>query len=325
MESYKNKQIHEALLRAHNPVFISDERVDGDSLGSSLAMVDFLQTNGKSQPFVYVATAVPEIYSSLPFINRCTQNIEIFSDPTIDLVVSFDCSDSEFIKRLVALIPNAPRIINIDHHKTNTFYGDINQVIIDASATAEVVYGFFENHHLPISKDAATCLFVGLCFDTTAFTNSATNVRTLDIASKLILSGARIQDAIRMLFKNRSVAALRVWGLALERLHFHQDFDSVITCLTRKDIEENQVSEEEIEGLSNFLSLVTDTETIYVLRETSEQGVKVSMRSSTRDVSAIARANGGGGHEKAAGYTIKNAMLLCGENGCWRVERKVEK
>lgn len=322
MEAIRHKQIYEELLRAQHPVFISDERIDGDSLGSALALVDFLRQNNRPCPPVYVADTIPEIYHSLPFIHVCTQDIEIFSDPTIDLVVVFDCSDAEFVRKLLSLVPAMPKVINIDHHKTNSFYGDINQVIVDASATAEVVYNFYEQNKILISRDAAACLFAGLCFDTTAFTNSGTTERALDIASKLILSGARVQDAIKMLFKNRSVAALRVWGIALERLHTNTEFDSVITCMTMKDIEENQISEEEIEGLSNFLNLVIDSDTVYVLRETKDNGVKVSMRSNSRDVSAIAKANGGGGHAKAAGYTVKDAQLVCAENGCWRIEKK---
>lgn len=323
MEMLRNKQIYEELLRAQHPVFISDERVDGDSLGSALAMVDFLKQNNRPCPMVYVTCSIPEIYQSLPLIHVCTQDIKIFSDPTIDLVVVFDCSDAEFVRGLVSQVPSTPRVINIDHHKTNSFYGDINQVVVDASATAEVVYNFYEHNRLMMSRDAASCLFTGLCFDTSAFTNSATNNHSLEIASKLILSGARIQDAIRIMFKNRSVSALRVWGIALERLHFNTDFDSVITCLTKKDIEENEVSEEEIEGLSNFLNLVIDKDTVYVLRETQDGDVKVSMRSASRDVSLVAKANGGGGHAKAAGYTVKDSRLVCTENECWRIEKKI--
>ncbi len=324
MENIRHKQIYDELLSAQHPVFVSDERIDGDSLGSALAMVDFLKMHGRPRPAVFVSGLIPAVYQSLPHIEMCTQDVSLFSDSAVDLIVSFDCSDSEYIDRLLAASTTRPRVINIDHHKTNSLYGDVNQVIVGAPATAEVVYRFFEHHNLLISKDAATCLLTGLCFDTTAFSNSATNERALHVASQLVLSGARVQDAIRSMFKNRSIPALRVWGLALERLHHNPTFDCIITCLTRKDIEENEVMDEEIDGLSNFLSLVTDTETLYVLRETPEGGVKISMRSSARDVSAVAKANGGGGHEKAAGYSVENAKLMPTEDGIWRVERNVE-
>jgi phosphoesterase RecJ-like protein len=158
-----------------------------------------------------------------------------------------------------------------------------------------------------------------MCFDTSAFTNSATNERVLNSASELILLGARVQDVIRTMFHNRSLGALRVWGAALERLVEHEATKIVCTCLTRKDIEENDVDDDEIDGLSNFLSLVTDTDTLIVLRETSDGGVKASMRSRTHDVSAHAKLFGGGGHAKAAGFTIANTCFVC-ENGTdWKL------
>lgn len=321
METFHYRQIYDALLSAQHPVLICDERIDGDSLGAALAFVDVLKQHDRTRPFVYVSGEIPEVYRKLPHIDVCTTNTHIFSDPEIDLVLVFDCSDGEYVARLVDLIPSRPRVINIDHHKTNSHYGHLNMVLIDSPATTEVVYKFYEHNKLIPSKEAATCMLTGLCFDTTAFSNSATNDRALQVASELVLCGARIQDAIRAMFKSRSVSALRVWGSALERLHQNMEFDCIVTCLTRSDITNNHISDEEVEGLSNFLSLITDTETLYVLRETSEGDVKVSMRSSTRDVSAIARAHGGGGHEKAAGYTVKSAKLVCAEDGCWRVEK----
>ena len=321
MEAYLHQQVYTELCSAKHPVLICDERIDGDSLGSALAIVDVFAQQHRPKPTVFVSEAIPSVYAHLPHIDVCSQDRSVFDDASIDLVVVFDCSDEVYVQQLVDQIPSQPRIINIDHHKTNTRYGHVNLVTVGAPATTEVVYQLFQANQLIPSREAATCLLTGLCFDTTAFSNAATNDRVLAMASDLVMCGARIQSVVRTMFKNRSVSALRVWGVALERLHMHPQYDCVITCITRKDIEEHQIDDEEVEGLSNFLSLVTDTETLYVFRETSEGHVKVSMRSSSRDVSAIARAQGGGGHEKAAGYTVTDAHLVCGEDQCWRVEK----
>ena len=320
MEFFTHKRIFDTLLAAEHPVFVSDERIDGDSLGAALAMVNFMKQNGKSAQ-VFVAEPVPEQYRGLPHVECCTTDRNVFHHDTIDLVVVFDCSDGAFISGLVSMIPSSPTVINIDHHKTNPRYGHINQVLTDAPATAEVVYRFFEANHVIPSKDASTCLLTGLCFDTNAFSNSATNGRALDVASQLILSGARVQDVIRTMFHNRSISALRVWGAALERLADYPEMNLVTTCLTRKDIEDNHVSDDEIDGLSNFLNLVTDTDTLFVLRETKDGSVKVSMRSRLNDVSKIAAAHGGGGHAKAAGFTIANSRLVCTEDQRWQIDR----
>lgn len=319
MEMFRYKQLYDELLTAKHPVFICDERIDGDSLGSALAFVDVLIQHNRVPASVYVSAEIPEIYQHLPHIEQCTQRIDALIDPLIDLVCVFDCSDADYVARLVDQIPSHPRVVNIDHHKTNPHYGHVNIVVVDSPATAEVVYRFYEHNQLIPSRQAATCLLTGLCFDTTAFSNSATSDRALQVASELVLCGAKIQEAITTMFKNRSIAALRVWGSALERLHHNQTYDCVITCITSKDLQENNILDEEVDGLSNFLSLVTDTDTLYVLRETSDGHVKVSMRSSQRDVSAIARRFGGGGHEKAAGYLLKNSHLVCA-NDVWQVE-----
>jgi phosphoesterase RecJ-like protein len=319
MEAYLHTRILSLLRAAKKPVFISDERTDGDSLGASLAMADFLRGEGVRVP-VYVSGPVPEKYRSMPNADLCTHDPAVFEDPEIDLVVVFDCSDARYVRDLVERLPRKATVINIDHHATNPLYGDVNQVVTDAPATAAVVHAFYEANRLVPSRDAATCLLIGICFDTTVFQNSATNPRALRAASLLMMSGARIQDVIRIQFHNRSVQALRLWGAALERLTRHPTLGTVSTFLTRQDIEENDASDEDVDGLSDFLSLASDAETLFVLRETTDGGVKVSMRSQSQNVANVARAFGGGGHVKAAGFTLPNTKFTKDDSGAWTLE-----
>lgn len=322
MEILTHKRIHDLLLSAQNPVLVSDVRLDGDSLGSVMAMYHFLHQHGKSA-CVYVAEAVPEQYQFLPDVHVCSTDVRMFDDSTIDLVVVFDCSEAAFVQGLVERVGGSPTVINIDHHKTNPRYGHVNQVLVDSPATAEVVFRFLEANNVVITKHVSTCLLAGLCFDTNMFSNSATNERALDTASQLILHGARVQDVIRTMFQNRSVGALKVWGAALERLTDHAEIRVMTTVLTRVDIETHQVTDDEIDGLSNFLNLVADTDTLFVLRETKEGGVKISARSRIQDVSRIASAHGGGGHAKAAGFTLPNASLVENDS-VWCIARNSE-
>lgn len=321
MESYTHRKIHDLLLAAKRPVFIADERLDGDSLGSSLALADFLRGRGVRVP-VYVAEAIPAKYQFLPHVDLCTSDLSMFDDPAIDLVVTFDCSDGAFVGRLVDRIASRPQVVNIDHHATNPRYGHVNQVIVASPATAEVVYRFFRENQIVPSRDAATCLITGICFDTTVFSNSATNERAFEAASDLLMGGARIQEAIRNLYQNRSVAMLRAWGMALERLKRHDSRAVVATYLTRADIDGSGATDDEIDGLSNFLGFVTEADILFVLRETLDGGIKVSMRSSGSDVGKIAKAHGGGGHTKAAGFTVAPGSVACDEAGCWQLVEK---
>ncbi|MBI4599211.1 DHH family phosphoesterase [Candidatus Uhrbacteria bacterium] len=318
MHQYLFHQMHDRLLRAKRVLLIADERIDGDSLGSSLAVADYLHRLGT--PFrVLVSGPVPEKYRFLPHADWCTDDPAVLADPHIDLAVSFDCSNEVYVNRLLSQVPHRPFLINVDHHKTNVGYGDLNLVFVEAPATCEVVHQFFDVNRIVPSKQSATVLLCGIAFDTTVFFNDGTNARAFDAASQLVLHGARPHDVIRLLFRNRTVPALRMWGTALERLRRHAESGCVSTCILRRDIEENDVTDDEVDGLSDFLNVVVNAHTLFVLKETREGGIKVSMRTSVYDVARLARAFGGGGHVKAAGFTLRHACLVPGEGNAWRV------
>lgn len=314
-------QMHEKLITAERPLLVADERLDGDSLGSSLAMAGYLLSLGRPVQ-VYITQSVPEKYSFLPFLDCVFCEREKLSSFQADVVVTFDCSDVNFINKVVSLLPGArPTIINFDHHTTNPKFGHFHFVDSQAPATCEVIHRFFKENQIEITKEIATCLFYGLVFDTTSFSNDATSPAALSSASELLLAGARGSEAIKMILKSRSVPALRLWGIALERLWFHEEFQAVATCITNEDLINFQVTEEDIDGLSNFLQNVLEHDTVCVIRETIDGGVKFSLRTHTGDVAAIARANGGGGHTKAAGFTVKNSKLAYLPDGRWEVEK----
>ena len=314
--------MHEKLIAAERPLLIADERLDGDSLGSSLAVAGYLLNLGKPVK-IFLAQPVPEKYCFLPHLDCTFCELEKLDFSNFDVVATFDCSDEKFINQIIDLLPGPrPLILNFDHHATNPKFGHLHFVDTKAPATCEVVHRFFKENQIEITKEMATCLFYGLVFDTTAFSNSATSPAAFSSASELMLAGARGNEAIKMILKNRSVSALRLWGIALERLWFHEEFQAVATCITNDDLTNFQVTDEDIDGLSNFLHGVLSHNTVCVMRETIDGGVKFSLRTRTGDVGSIARANGGGGHAQAAGFTIKNSHLVCLADGRWEILEK---
>ena len=319
MPSLTKQQIQDRLLQAKNPILVADERLDGDCLGSALAVADWLAEQGR-EVLVYVDQVLPPRYRRLPGTHRCTTAAEIFADSTVDLVVVFDSSDPAYIKRLLSISSFAPTVINIDHHATNPRYGDINLVCPDSPATALVVYDWFTALSLPISRAAATLLLVGIAGDTGIFSNGATTAAALQAAADLVKRGARLTAVLELLFYNQSVAALRLWGRALERLHEDSELGLVWTTLTRADQIATGGSDDDMAGLSNFLSLVSEVDTLAVWRETAEGGVKVSLRTRSGNVAALAQAFGGGGHLKAAGFTLPETTLI-EKDGAWGLIR----
>ncbi|PJA47256.1 hypothetical protein CO172_02420 [Candidatus Uhrbacteria bacterium CG_4_9_14_3_um_filter_36_7] len=315
------QEVFSRLLEAKHILCLVDERLDGDSLGSTTALADYLLSLGKSVT-IHVSTEVPKKYALLPHLELCqTYTAQTLAKYPIDLVITFDCSDEQYVEMLTSHLYPKPFLINIDHHLTNTRFGNLPLVFPESPSTTEIIHQFFRQNHLYPSTKAATALLCGIAFDTGIFMNESTGIRAFESASELILEGAQIQPVIQMIFSGRSIDTLRVWGIALDRLYLHQEQQYLRTFLTSKDIESSGVNEEDIGGaFSNFLSLVTEIPTIFFLYETGG-GVKVSMRSTTKNIGSLARLFGGGGHKYAGGFFLANTRLVYHQNQ-WSIEER---
>ena len=304
------KLIFEKLLASRRPILVSHRKPDGDTLGGMMAVYNWLRDQGR-EAYAFCVDAPSSAYSYFPRIREVLTNPEAFHDEAIDLLCVFDAGDLQYagIDAFVAGMAKRPFIANFDHHVTNTSFGDANLVVTDASSTAEVVHSFFIANDAEVTQAMATCLMTGLLTDTSNFSNPATTVRSLEIASELLLKGVSMRDITRRLMRNKPVAALKLWGLALERLRWNEGTKTATTALFRKDLEEHPVDDEHLEGLSNFLNHILKADVVLVLKETKDGKVKGSYRSANDvDVAELAKAYGGGGHKKAAGFTVAGTI-----------------
>ena len=302
--------IFEKLLSARRPLLVSHRKPDGDTLGGMMAVYNWLRDQGR-EAYAFCVDAPSSAYSYFPRIREMQKNPEVFNDEAVDMICVFDAGDLQYagIDAYVAGMAKRPFIANFDHHVTNTSFGDANLVVTDASSTAEVVHAFFIANDVEVTQAMATCLMTGLLTDTSNFTNPATTVKSLEIASDLLLKGVSMRDITRRLMRNKPVAALKLWGRALERLRWDAARKVATTALLRKDFEEHPIDDEHLEGLSNFLNHVLKADVVLVLKETTDGKVKGSYRSATDvDVAELAKAYGGGGHKKAAGFTVAGAI-----------------
>lgn len=306
MDTILYKQIWETVLAAKRPLLISHKKPDGDTLGAMLAFGNALDSVNIAHTR-FCVDEVPAPYRFIPGSYSVTSDARqvIFARP--EVVILFDAGDLIFagVHELLARILPKPIIINIDHHHTNTRFGDLNAVVTDAASTTEVVHRLLSANNIFIDQNIATCLMTGLCTDTGNFTNPATNTSALKLGGELLSRGAKFGSIFRALWKNKSVSSLKLWGLALERLRYNPKTETATTALFQKDLSLFSGNEEAIEGISNFLSSVLDVPIVLVLREAEEGKVKGSYRTTgATDVSALAVAYGGGGHKKAAGFTV---------------------
>lgn len=320
MSNFIRRQIREEITRARRILCLTDERIDGDTIGSTLGMFHVLSTLGKDVD-VFSPQPLHETLAFLPGIEAIRRDTDIFDGAEYDLVLIFDCADGEYIKEHLPKLKNRPPLIVFDHHATNPQYGTINLIEPDAASTADVVWRFLKQTDFAVSKDAAQCILTGVCTDTGVFSTSNTTPAALEAAQELSALGAKLQEIVRNTMMNKSVQALKLWGLAFERLHENAQFGAITTAITQKDLKNLGADQEDLQGLSNFLNAMLEgSDAVVVLYEKENGSVKGSLRSRERDVAALAGRYGGGGHIRAAGFAIDDATLV-EKDGQWKIRK----
>ena len=239
----------------------------------------------------------------------------------IDVVCVFDSGDAQFayLPEIVETFKTRPTIISIDHHASNDMYGDINLVVTTAASTTALCHQFFRQQNIHITQTMATNMLAGLVTDTGIFSNPATNIQAMEIGAELMNEGARIEHIVMSLMRTKPIGALKLWGRALSRIERHPKLDIAYTIITQKDHQECNATKDDIAGLANFLNSVADCAITLILKETDDGKIKGSLRTTQKniDVAKFAKTLGGGGHAKAAGFTIEGRMNQK-ENG-WKV------
>lgn len=309
-ESHLFGATHEAIRAADRVLLIAHKKPDGDTTGSSSSVLNWLLREGKDVT-AFCLDAPPPVFAYIDNIHRYTNDPRAFERP-YDVVIVFDAGDLRYcgVHGLMGRLPPGYLLVNMDHHVTNERFGHLNLVFPDASSTAEVVHRFYEHNRVFIDPAMATSLLTGLLTDTSSFSNSATNTRAVDAAAKLLRAGARQAEISRHILHDKTIPSLKLWGLVLSRLRYNPTHDVVSTYLLASDAQD--VSTDIIEGVANFLNAVaTGADTIMFLRELPDPAgggaggqVKGSFRSVKRDVAKVAKLMGGGGHTKAAGFTV---------------------
>lgn len=307
-----HKHLSAAILRtiqnSQNILLIPHQKPDGDCLGSVFAFYDYLKSLDKNIT-VFCLDPVPTSLQFLPHSETLTTDHLVFTK-NYDAVIIFD-SDPRYcgVENLLTAIPRSFTLINIDHHASNTGHGDISLVINTASSTAEIIYRLFRDWQIKFNERIATTLATGLITDTGGLTNPATNYQALSAIAHLIHEGANPSQIVKATIKNTTLPNLLLWGRALSRLHKISRYNLVYTFITQADFIECEASEEDCEGISNYLHILQDAQIILVLSETKNGLVKGSLRTtSSVNLSKLAQFFGGGGHKKASGFALPGRL-----------------
>ena len=295
------------LGSAEKLIVVTHENVDGDALGSLVATQEILEALGRDSLMFIAVGEFP-----LPHEYRFFALPGLVQAPPEDLdertIVFLDCGNLERNPAEAFQRPGA-HILNIDHHHDNTNFGTVNLVDPAASCTAEIVWDLMYGLGVDPTRSIAEALYVGLITDTGRFMYENTSPRAHIMAAELIEAGVDVPGVYRRLYEELPPEKLALYALALGRVQRFDDGQLTLSVLSAEDFARAEADDAYSEGIIDQLRAVQGTKVAVLVRELTageRKGQhKVSLRATDDDVdvSAIARAQGGGGHRRAAGFT----------------------
>ena len=298
-------QLNDIIKSSKNILITSHINPDGDTLGSMCGMYLLIKLNFKKKCDMVVVSRVPDKYKFFPNINLAKHIDEFDKSREYDLVINVDIAAPDRICDAKILFDKAMHTVNIDHHKTNSCYAELNFVEGDASSTAEVVYSIVKTSGWKMNLDIAICLYAGLLTDTGSFRFNNTTARCLEYAAEMIKIGVVPNVMFKNCYETYTKDMALCQAYCVDKAVFLDDDKIVYTTVYKKDMEKYNTDEEFAEGLVERLRAITSTSVAFVAKEMKNGGCKISMRSKTIDVAEICGLFGGGGHKFAAGCTMK--------------------
>jgi len=296
-------------------VLATHENPDGDALGSLLAMQGLLTALGKDSAMFISPHDLP-----LPREYRFLSLDGLIQLPLADVaertVVFLDCGNID--RNSASVLRDGAHLLNIDHHHDNTGFGTLNYVVPNASCTAEIVWDLMHGLGVRPTPSVAEALYIGLITDTGRFMYENTGPRAHVMAAELIEAGVDVPGVYRKLYEDVPAGKLALLGLALGQIQRFDAGELAIVALSAEDFERSDAEESYSEGIIDQLRALQGTKVAVLVRELSSgerKGQhKVSLRATGDDVdvSVIARAQGGGGHRRAAGFstTLEGQELI---------------
>ncbi len=289
----------EQLKDANSIALISHLDPDGDNLGSLTALSKSLLNLGK-KVYPIEFDKIPENLKFLPNLDLLSDNTDI----NINMIICLDCANYERLGQIDELFNKAKYRINIDHHQSNEFYGDVNIVKKGYSSTCELVFDLINEINLPIDKDISMSLLTGISTDTGRFLYSATTADTLAKASRLVENGADMMKINELIYQSKKFEAQLLENEILSKTEIYNDYVAFGVVMTDQLNKYNV----EISDIDSVINTFRDTDKIKIsvlIKQQTENEYKVSFRSKGNiDVGLIAKNLGGGGHKNAAATRI---------------------
>jgi phosphoesterase RecJ-like protein len=294
---YKNAL--ELINNSRYILIITHINPDADTISCALALSNYFFENKIKHKVFNKQKDLPQ---NLDFLNRFDKITDQFPK-FYDLAIYVDCGD---ISRPAVVINEECKIINIDHHQSNDNFGLYNFVDDTKASTAEVLYDFFENNNMNISKNTAMCLYTGIYEDSISFTTPRTSANTFKVINELVATGIEPSYISSMLKSRQSLSKFRLLPKILDSLELYNEGKIASVYVLPLWLEQTGASYKDCdEAVDMVLNLAVVK--IAVFLRVSKDTTRISLRSKDIDISKVANHFNGGGHKYSAGCSIKTS------------------
>lgn len=296
------KEIIAAILSGQRFLITAHVRLDGDALGSELALYLMLKDLGK-EAVVLNQDATPENYRFLPASRQIVHDIA--HPEKYDVGFVLDCSDLDRVGKIAPDIAKIKTLINIDHHVSNGGFCQLSLLDPKASSTGELLCRLMRKMQVKMTPDICTNLYAAILTDTGGFRYSNTHQETLRVAGDLVEGGADPQWISENIYENYPPAKLKLLALVMETLALDMETKTASLVVTERHLRDAGASLELTDGFIEIPRTVSGIDITMLYTQMGEKQYKLSLRSKGQvNVEKIARRFGGGGHINAAACRI---------------------
>jgi phosphoesterase RecJ-like protein len=295
-------KIIEHIEKSRRLCVVGHIRPDGDCIGSQLAVTLALRDLGKSV-VCWNQDPVPDKYAFM-------DPEKLFQAPRrgqqFDTVIATDCASYERLGKVGKVITQRKLLINIDHHLSNTKYGDINWISAREASSGELIYRLLKVAGWKITPQIADCLFTAVSTDTGSFQYSTTKPVTYHTAGELVKLGANLELICDEVYQSYPLSRMRLLQHVYNKFRLTHDNQIAYLWLKQKDFTRTGADRSETEGLIDHIRAIAPVVVAIVFEELEPDVTRISLRSKDPkiNVNEIAAIFGGGGHSAAAGARI---------------------
>ena len=295
------------IIASHDSFLVTThDSPDGDAIGSALAFAELLRNLDK-RVYTHCVDELPYFLKFLKGSDRFLRNINEI--PTVEVVVVLDCAEYHRIGVDVRKVLKPSLMVNIDHHVSNSNFGDFNYVDRHASCVGEIILQIFDYFERKITRAIADDLFVSVMTDTGSFRYGCTTAASLSMAARLVEAGASPWKISTELYDSNPVERLQLLVDVLSTLSVDESGIFASIDISWESLKKHKGNYDMTDGFVNYPRSLKGVEIAILFREL-EGKTKLSVRSiGSYNVSDFCSQYGGGGHKNAAGCFIPGKLM----------------